>query len=856
MTAHPTHVSLEFLALLLEDREVGRERTLAEYQALFPAHAALIAAEWERVQHRRDAVAAATLEGEVTDGPGQVAGFTLVRELGRGGQARVWLAEDRRLGRPVALKLVPRSPFTDDLAPRLKREARAASRLDHPGLCTVYDAGVTETVAWIALRFVAGETLAAAIDAQRTTTRARMPVDEVLRLGAALARALHVAHAADIVHRDVKPANVMLEPTGMPVLLDFGVALESDGGPPLTLDGGALGGALGTPAYMAPEVLAGARASARSDVWSVGATLFEALTLRRPFEAPTPAEEARAIREATLVDARRARAGVSRDVAVVLATALTRRPEDRYATAADLAEDLERALRRAPVLARPLGPGARLVRWAQRAPGLAASLAALGLALFAGASLSAALWLRTRSALQESRALFGDVEQLADSLDARRLTEAFHADGDARGLWPALDTRIDRFEDWLANAARLEARRGQYEAVLAAARGRVAAGAPRTTDAWLVDGLAELLQQLDAVVGLRPRVERGRALAATLAARTLHEPRARAAWAAAAQGVARDARFTGFTLTPQLGLMPLGPDPASGLQEFAHCASGDVPARDPATGALALTPTSAIVLVLLPPSVNVAGALGGVGVHAVDGAHPVGAPFVDPWQWRWDGPHVAVALDAFFVAKYELTQGQWFRQTEARPSAYGAGSNGIEEADLHPVEEVSWDECVRVLAALDLALPTEAQWDYAARAGTTTVWWTGDRPETLQGAANLADRRTQALGGAHAWQWEPALEDPFVVHAPVGQLRANPFGLHDVAGNVAEWCADGYEDWASVPPRPGDGRADGDEPLRAFRGGHFTSDAVRARSGARDGFASNVRTSYIGLRAARAVRRD
>jgi len=92
------------------------------------------------------------------------------------------------------------------------------------------------------------------------------------------------------------------------------------------------------------------------------------------------------------------------------------------------------------------------------------------------------------------------------------------------------------------------------------------------------------------------------------------------------------------------------------------------------------------------------------------------------------------------------------------------------------------------------------------------------------------------------------------VHAPVGVLRPNPFGLHDVAGNVGEWCLDGYEDWADVPPRDGDGRAVGTEPLRIHRGGHFTSDAIRARSAARDGLGPNVRTSYIGARAARGTR--
>ncbi|HTE04707.1 MAG TPA: hypothetical protein VK824_00825, partial [Planctomycetota bacterium] len=122
---------LEFLALWLGERETGSERTLPDYQALFPRSADAIAQEWERARSP-----AGTL-GPLGSLPSRVAGFRLVRELGRGGQARVWLAEDERLQRRVALKLVPRSPFAEDLAPRLLREVRVSSRLDHPGLCTV-----------------------------------------------------------------------------------------------------------------------------------------------------------------------------------------------------------------------------------------------------------------------------------------------------------------------------------------------------------------------------------------------------------------------------------------------------------------------------------------------------------------------------------------------------------------------------------------------------------------------------------------------------------------------------------------------------------------------------------------------
>ncbi|MCE9594563.1 MAG: SUMF1/EgtB/PvdO family nonheme iron enzyme [Planctomycetes bacterium] len=830
MSSLPSDAVLEFLALWLDERRTGRERDLAAYQALFPGAEAELAAEWHRAHAPRP---------PADEQPTHVAGFRLVRELGRGGQARVWLAEDERLGRNVALKLVPRSPLSDDLAPRLRREARTASRLDHPSLCTVYDAGVEGALAWIALRYVEGETLAARIAAERDGSRPRTEVARILSEGEALARALHVAHEAGVVHRDVKPGNVMLAQDGTPVLLDFGIALEDEPGVQLTLTGQALG----TLAYMSPEALEErGRADARSDVWSLGVTLFEALTLARPFHGPTRAAETRAVLERAAPDASELRREASSDVALVLATALAKRPEDRYATALDFAEDLRRAREHEPLLARPPSAALRLWRWCQRRPELATSLGALWLALVIGICVSLSMWLRTRGALRESQALFIDVSQLADSLEVRRLIDGFDE------LWPALDTRRTEFEAWLASAERLDARQADYGEVLAAARARLDAGTARPTDAWLAEGLEDLLAKHAAIVALRPRVEAGLAFARDVRRRSIDD--ARELWSNAAREVAADPRFAGLALEPQIGLVPLGADPRSRLQEFAHLASGVAPRRDPATGRLELGPDTGVVLVLVP------GGATQVGVRPPDDAHPAGSSHVDPLAWRWDGPVIDVELEPFFIGKYELTQGQWRRQTSVNPSVYRGGSHGIsaEDEGRYPVEQVSWSQCVRLLHALDLELPSEACWEHASRAGRVTPWPTGLDVASLQGAANIADRFARTHDGGRNWPYEDAVDDGFTIHAPVGSLAPNAFGLHDTIGNVAEWCSDGFEDWATVPPRKGDGRALGQERMRPFRGGDFTNDAVRARSSARDGNDIDVPISYVGARAARALR--
>jgi formylglycine-generating enzyme required for sulfatase activity len=173
---------------------------------------------------------------------------------------------------------------------------------------------------------------------------------------------------------------------------------------------------------------------------------------------------------------------------------------------------------------------------------------------------------------------------------------------------------------------------------------------------------------------------------------------------------------------------------------------------------------------------------------------------------------------------------------------------------LHPVESVSWEDCERVLAHLGLELPTEAQWERAARAGTGTPWWTGAEKRSLEGAANLTDRFATRLGA----KWSPVeewLDDGHGGHAPVGSYAANPFGLHDTAGNVWEWCRDGYGSYElPVAPDTGERIVEG-ATERVSRGGSFNQDVLNTRSAARTLVNPDSRIDSLGLRPARAVER-
>lgn len=308
----------------------------------------------------------------------RVESYRLVRELGRGGQGVVFLAEDETLGRPVALKLLTGFAAGDaDACARLRREAEAAARLDHPGSAKVYAVGVFDGAPFIAMQFVDGPSAAACVSAARRGDPSRLyprgagprSREEILAIAAfaeGSARALHAAHEAGFLHRDVKPGNLLVAPDGAPVLTDFGLAALRDPDGALTRTGDLLG----TPSYFSPERLDGRapRGGPQSDVFALGATLFELLTLRRAFDGATPDAALRAVLEAEPPTLRSLVPAAPRDLESVLLTALEKDPGRRYATALAFAEDLAAVRRGDPIAARPPGPIGRLLRRARRRP--------------------------------------------------------------------------------------------------------------------------------------------------------------------------------------------------------------------------------------------------------------------------------------------------------------------------------------------------------------------------------------------------------------------------------------------------------------------------------------------------------
>ncbi|MEW6744852.1 MAG: protein kinase [Planctomycetota bacterium] len=305
--------------------------------------------------------------------------FRVIREIGRGGMGRVWEAEQISLHRRVALKVLsPHLSFSADAVRKYHREAEAGGRQRHPGIVAIYAVGEAEGVHYIAQELVEeGVTLADKLERLRSEGVGPGYFRLVAQLVANVADALQHAHDSGVIHRDVKPSNILLTPSGVPKVTDFGLAKIEDA---LTLSRS--GVLAGTPYYMSPEQIAAGRVRIdhRTDIFSLGVTLYEMLTLERPFEGETAFATLKKIK---LCDPRhpcRANARVPRDLAVICLKAMEKKPEKRYATMREFAEDLRRFLSGDVTVARPSGPFARACKKIRKNP---VPVAAVGVAVVA-----------------------------------------------------------------------------------------------------------------------------------------------------------------------------------------------------------------------------------------------------------------------------------------------------------------------------------------------------------------------------------------------------------------------------------------------------------------------------------------
>jgi serine/threonine-protein kinase len=272
--------------------------------------------------------------------PGQLGRFRILRELGRGAMGVVYEAQDPALDRTVALKAVLLSGDPSERSTyeaRFMQEARAAGRLAHPAVITIYEVGREGDTAWIAMERLHG------VDLRQQLSQGRPPVRAALTLAMQVAEGLAYAHQAGVVHRDIKPANIMLMRGGRAKIMDFGIArLQASDIKTQT------GVVLGTQRYMSPEQLAGRPLDHRSDIFSLGAVLYEMLTGQPPFTGADVSQLMHNIANAPHLAPTRVVSGLPAVLDLVMARALEKEPAQRYQGAQELADDLESALSELP----------------------------------------------------------------------------------------------------------------------------------------------------------------------------------------------------------------------------------------------------------------------------------------------------------------------------------------------------------------------------------------------------------------------------------------------------------------------------------------------------------------------------
>jgi serine/threonine protein kinase/tetratricopeptide (TPR) repeat protein len=346
--------------------------------------------------------------------PREFGDYELLEEIGRGGQGIVFRAWQRSLSRTVAVKIIGSGQWaTTAHLRRLRREAEAAAKLNHPGIVSVHEVGERDGTCYFSMRFVEGDPLDEIVDRGPVSAR------EAAELMAKVARTVHYAHEHGILHRDIKPGNILLDANGEPHLTDFGLARLVEHGSTIT---GSLE-VMGTPSYMAPEQAVGNNAAVGkpTDVYGLGAVLYELITGYPPFLGETTYETVRLLLDSEPRSPRSWNRKIDRDLSAVCLKCLEKNPRYRYSSALALAEDLERWLRHEPISAKRSGFLMRSRKWVQRNPTIA-GLIVLSFVLAAG--LGVTIWQRESLRRIPAGIAVLPFENLSDDKE-----DAFFADG-------------------------------------------------------------------------------------------------------------------------------------------------------------------------------------------------------------------------------------------------------------------------------------------------------------------------------------------------------------------------------------------------------------------------------------------
>jgi WD40 repeat protein len=326
----------------------------------------------------------------------QFGDYELLELLGEGGMGVVYRARQASLDREVAVKLLSAGPWASrEFIARFEREAQNAARMQHPAIVTIYEVGSFEGMQFFSMRLVRGESLSSRLKrGEKFTPR------EAAALMRTIAEAVGYAHSLGVLHLDLKPANVLLDETGQPYVADFGLARRLENA--LAVDNDEVSG---TPAYMAPEQaqVRAHKLTAATDIWGLGAILYQLLTGQPPFHAGTAQETVKLVLAGQVRAPRRWVPSLPLDLQAIVMRCLSRDPGGRYPSARALADDLQRYIEGRPVQARPLNAVQRVARWTRREPKLAATIACAIAALIVGLVATTTQWRRADASADQAR---------------------------------------------------------------------------------------------------------------------------------------------------------------------------------------------------------------------------------------------------------------------------------------------------------------------------------------------------------------------------------------------------------------------------------------------------------------------
>ena len=755
--------------------------------------------------------------------------YEVLERLGYGGMGVIYKAHQKQPSRVVVLKVLRAGRFASQRhRRRFEREAQAVARLRHPGIVSVFECGEVEGHPYLTMEYVDGHTLRDYVQRHRSNKK------QICQLMHKVCRAVAYAHQRGVIHRDIKPTNIVVDTKGSPRVLDFGLARLSPNSEEEQISAMTeTGEVMGTPAYMSPEQTIGRpeEVDVRTDVYSIGVMLFELLTGELPYQLDRarPLEALRKVRDFLPPRPSSLNPRVDRDLEAIVLKCLEKNKEQRYQGAPELAEDISRYLRGDLVQARPATTFYQLRKmlWRHRRLFVPAVAAAVATVVVTGVFVGqlAASQRKAKKSAREARVAEKKALEQQDRL-VHFITEL-----------KSVETRV---YDLLAAQKWREAHRIAQFAQEALPNEAGLAGLTRKVENYVTTQVSVAAREIESLIkeqrfkAARSRLSALEACVAEVpcpeagsAVQKIAEGFPEACWQSVREAIKKDeVRLTALAeflacgadrerraevaslLTRRLeGIMfeqwPFDGQEAVGRREATATTLGV-----PVERILSLAKDVQVRLVLIPAGEFVMGSIR-------EQQSPEG---------NENPPHRVRISRPFYMSATEITRRQY-------AAVMGEGDKGQDEAggELAPylapevaASRVSWNDarefCARLARATEMPvrLPTEAEWEYACRSGARTRFYYGDDP-------------THSALGEYAWFEGNAEGKPH----EVARKKPNVWGLFDMHGNVMEWCLDWYDStyyYRSAmlnPPGPPQAK------YKTLRGGSWGSSAEDARSSRR-----------------------